>query len=175
MTPDFYDSSERRSVWLKGQKLEESQRYTLFIPRIGEHNLLVRLLVVVDLVVPEDGLIAAVLATSFSLVSIRSGTGSKAYLVTVTPEVVLGTDVLVGVLGLLGLRGLVGLVLPVLEPQAVGVDTTEDDGGDDDAVVRNTRSESCFAVSFLNCSGMVSLSQFVRRGHNRSGDSEDAY
>ena len=76
MTPDFYDSSERRSVWLKGQKLEESQRYTLFIPRIGEHNLLVRLLVVVDLVVPEDGLIA-ILATSFSLISIRSGMGSK--------------------------------------------------------------------------------------------------
>lgn len=63
---------------------------------------------VVDLVVPEDGL------------------------VTVTPEVVLGADVLVGVLGLLRLRGLVGLVLPVLEPQAVSVDTTEDDGGDDD-------------------------------------------
>ena len=51
-----------------------------------------------------------------------------------------------------------GLVLPVLEPQAVGVDTTEDDGGDDDAVVRNTRSELCFAVSFCDRSGMVSLS-----------------
>ena len=58
-------------------------------------------------------------------------------------------------------------MLPVLEPQAVGVDTTEDDGGDDDAVVRNTRSELCFAVSFCDRSGMVSLSQFVRRGHDR--------
>mgnify|MGYP006982989555 CR=1 FL=1 len=49
----------------------------MFIPRIGEDNLLVGLLVVVDLVVPEDGLIAAVLATFFLLVSIRSGMGSK--------------------------------------------------------------------------------------------------
>lgn len=48
----------------------------MFIPRIGEDNLLVGLLVVVDLVVPEDGLIA-VLATFFLLVSIRSGMGSK--------------------------------------------------------------------------------------------------
>lgn len=60
---------------------------------------------------------------------------SQAHLVTVTPEEVLGADVLVGVLGQLGSRGLVGLVLPVLEPQAVGVDTAEDDRGDDDAVV----------------------------------------
>ena len=40
-------------------------------------SLLVRLLVVVDLVVPEDGLITAVSATFFLLVSIRSGMGSK--------------------------------------------------------------------------------------------------
>ena len=65
----------------------------------------------------------------------------SAHLVTVTPEVVLGADVLVGVFGLLGLGGHVGLVLPVLEPQAVGVDTTEDDRGDDDAVLRESWSE----------------------------------
>ena len=79
----------------------------------------------------------------------------SAYLVTVTPEVVLGADVLVGVFGLLGLRGHVGLVLPVLEPQAVGVDTTEDDRRDDDAVLRNSWSElfDCFFVPWVVVEG----------------------
>jgi hypothetical protein len=63
------------------------------------------------------------------------------YLVTVTPEVVLGADVLEGVLGQLGLGRHVGLMLPMLEPQTVGVDTTKDDRGDDDAVLRNYWSE----------------------------------
>lgn len=41
-----------------------------------------------------------------------------------------------------------GLVLPVLEPQAVGVDTTEDDRRDDDAVLRDSWSE-LFESSFV--------------------------
>jgi hypothetical protein len=100
--------------------------------------------VVVDLVVPEDGLEGIVV----SYMSWPCDPAS-AYLVTVTPEVVLGADVLVGVLGLLGLGRHVGLVLPVLEPQAVGVDTTEDDRGDDDAVLQESRSD------FLNNSFSV--------------------
>lgn len=68
-----------------------------------------------------------------------------AHLVTVTPEEILGANVLVGVLGALRLGGKVGNVLPVLLPQAVGVDTTEDDRGDDDAVSQDSRSE------FLDC------------------------
>lgn len=66
---------------------------------------------IVDLVVPENGLVA------------------------VAPEEVLGADVLIGVLGLLLLGRLVGLVLPVLGPEAVGVYRGDGDGGDDDAVV----------------------------------------
>ena len=75
----------------------------------------------------------------------------SAHLVTVTPEVVLGADVLVGVFGLLGLGRHVGLVLPMLEPQAVGVDTTEDDRGDDDAVLRESWSElfNSFLISSI--------------------------
>lgn len=45
------------------------------------------------------------------------------YLVTVAPEEVLGTDVLVGVLGLFLHGGLVGLVLPVGIPPHLAVDT----------------------------------------------------
>merc|ERR1712096_150567 len=66
------------------------------------------LLVVVDLGVPEEGL------------------------VTVSPEVVLGPDVLEGVLGLVLEGGAVRDVLPVLGPEPVGVDAGEDDGGDHD-------------------------------------------
>jgi hypothetical protein len=102
------------------------------------NNLLVSLLVVVDLVVPEDGLEGVVVSYDPCYCVCDA---ASAYLVTVTPEVVLGADVLEGVLGLLGLGGHVGLVLPVLEPQAVGVDTTEDDRGDDDAVLRDNPSE----------------------------------
>jgi hypothetical protein len=57
-----------------------------------------------------------------------------AHLVTVTPEVVLGANVLVRVFGLLGLWGHVGLVLPVLQPQTVGVDACEDEARNHDAV-----------------------------------------
>ena len=55
-------------------------------------------------------------------------------LVTVSPEVVLGPDVLEGVLGLVLKSGAVGDVLPVLSPEPVGVDTGEDDGGDHNAM-----------------------------------------
>lgn len=58
---------------------------------------------------------------------------SCTYLVTVSPEVVLGPDVLEGVLDLVLEGGAVRGVLPVLGPQAVGVDAGEDDGGDHDA------------------------------------------
>ena len=96
-------------------------------------NGLLVLLMVVDLVVPEKGL------------SRGSGKDSgcmcrfEAYLVTVSPEEVLGADVLVGVLrplraGVLVL--LVGDVLPVGVPPHLGVDTGNDDAGDSDAVER---------------------------------------
>lgn len=58
------------------------------------------------------------------------------YLVTITPEEVLGTDVLVGVLGLLLTRVEVLLVLDVLPvgiPPQLGVDASNDDAGDSDA------------------------------------------
>ena len=55
-----------------------------------------------------------------------------AYLVSVTPEEVLGPDVLVRVLRELFAWGLVGLVLPVLVPKAPGVDTGDAEGRDDD-------------------------------------------
>jgi hypothetical protein len=124
-----------------------SGRYALFHFRKSDerNNLLVRLLVVVDLVVPEDGLERIVI--SYDLVLLCSP--ASAYLVTVTPEVVLGADVLEGVLGQLGLGRHVGLVLPMLEPQTVGVDTTEDDRGDDDAVWRSVWSELLFSFLFI--------------------------
>lgn len=81
------------------------------------------------------------------------------YLVTVTPEVVLGADVLVGVFGLLGLGRHVGLVLPVLEPQAVGVDTTEDDRGDDNAVLQDSRSDFLVLSLFIRSRRVRSLSR----------------
>jgi hypothetical protein len=56
------------------------------------------------------------------------------HLVTVSPEVVLGPDVLEGVLGLVLERGAVRDVLPVLGPEPVGVDAGEDDAGDHNAV-----------------------------------------
>jgi len=60
------------------------------------------------------------------------------YLVTVSPEVVLGTDVLVCVLGPLRagvLVLLVGYVLPVSIPPNLGVDTGDDDAGDGNAII----------------------------------------
>lgn len=59
------------------------------------------------------------------------------YLVTVSPEVVLGANVLVGVLGPLRagvLVLLVGYVLPVGIPPHLCVDAGDDDAGDGDAV-----------------------------------------
>jgi hypothetical protein len=63
---------------------------------------------------------------------------SKSYLVTISPEVVLGTDVLVCVLGPLGagvLVFLVGYVLPMSIPPDLGVDTGDDDAGDGNAII----------------------------------------
>lgn len=54
---------------------------------------------------------------------------SITHLVTITPEEVLGPDVLVRVLGLLLQTGAVREVLPMLIPQVVGVDRTEDQDG----------------------------------------------
>ena len=59
---------------------------------------------------------------------------ARTHLVTISPEVVLGPDVLVGVLGLVLKSGAVGDVLPVLGPEPVGVDTGEDDGWDHNAI-----------------------------------------
>jgi len=142
VTPNFYGSLSAGALWLKGQKFEKGFFEEIRLVSLQESDekasLLVRLLVVVDLVVPEDGLEGVVVSYESCCWLYDS---ASAHLVTVTPEVVLGADVLVGVLGLLGLGGHVGLVLPVLEPQTVGVDTTEDDRGDDDAVLRDSRSE----------------------------------
>ena len=51
---------------------------------------------------------------------------AKSHLVTVSPRVVLHTDVLVRVLGALLHRGHVLPVLPVLLPEVVGVDSGKD-------------------------------------------------
>jgi len=81
--------------------------------------------------------------------------GYKTDLVTVSPEVVLGPDVLEGVLGLVLESGAVCDVLPVLGPEPVGIDTGEDDGRDHnavslsvvveskDSIVGRTRSKAC--------------------------------
>jgi len=73
--------------------------------------------------------------------------GYKTDLVTVSPEVVLGPDVLEGVLGLVLKSGAVGNVLPVLGPEPVGVDTGEDDGGDHNA--------SCLSVAVVREQSLV--------------------
>jgi hypothetical protein len=65
---------------------------------------------------------------------INSRCPEETHLVTVSPEVVLGPDVLEGVLGLVLKSGAVSDVLPVLSPEPVGVDTGEDDGGDHNAM-----------------------------------------
>jgi hypothetical protein len=99
---------------------------------IRAYSLLV-LLVVVDLGVPEEGLhqvSASGLKCRFALLACIT------HLVTVSPEVVLGPDVLEGVLGLVLERGAVRDVLPVLGPEPVGVDAGEDDAGDHNAVWR---------------------------------------
>ena len=55
-----------------------------------------------------------------------------AYLIPITPRVRLTSDIHVRVLGLLFKRRFVGFVLPVLGPQAPGVDAGDAEGGDDD-------------------------------------------
>jgi hypothetical protein len=88
------------------------------------------LLVVVDLVVPEEGLLCV------STCMVVPGSREVSYLVTVSPEVVLGADVLVRVLGPLRAGVLVLLVsdvLPVGIPPNLGVDAGDDDAGDGDA------------------------------------------
>ena len=100
------------------------------------------LLVVVDLGVPEEGLRKDQLA-----VNVQWMLTDKTHLVTVSPEVVLGPDVLEGVLGLVLKSGAVGDVLPVLGPEPVGVDTGEDDGGDHNA--------SCLSVAAVRAQNLV--------------------
>ena len=86
----------------------------------------------------------------------------KAYLVTVSPEEVLGADVLVGVLrplraGVLVL--LVGDVLPVGIPPHLGVDAGNDDAGDSNTVdrVSNCCWETKQLWSFLGSSMLPQL------------------
>ena len=68
---------------------------------------------------------------------VAAASSKLAHLVTITPEVVLGADVLVGVFGPL-LTGVLVLfvldVLPVSIPPDLSVDGGNDDAGDSDAV-----------------------------------------
>jgi hypothetical protein len=91
--------------------------------------------VVVDLGVPEEGLHRVSALANGRENRIASVTIERTHLVAVSPEVVLGPDVLEGVLGLVLEGGAVRDVLPVLGPEPVGVDAGEDDGGDHDAAV----------------------------------------
>jgi hypothetical protein len=86
------------------------------------------LLVVVDLVVPEEGLSLSQHRIASRVPHIR-----KAYLVTVSPEVVLGTQVLVCVLGLVLLGSVVGNMLPMGVPPNLGVDGGNDQARNGDA------------------------------------------
>ena len=68
---------------------------------------------------------------------VAAASSKLAHLVTITPEVVLGADVLVGVFGplLTGVLVLLVLdVLPVSIPPDLSVDGGNDDAGDSDAV-----------------------------------------
>lgn len=69
------------------------------------------LVVVVDLVVPEEGLVA------------------------IAPGEVLGADVLVGILDTLLKRGQVAPVGPVLIPEVVGVEASEEDASRDATIL----------------------------------------
>jgi hypothetical protein len=57
----------------------------------------------------------------------------SSYLVTVSPEVVLGADVLVRILGLLLFGDVMGNVLPVGVPPKLGVDAGDDQARNGDA------------------------------------------
>lgn len=83
---------------------------------------------VVDAVVPEQGLVA------------------------IAPRVVLGADVLVGVLDALLQGGHVLPVLPVLGPEVVGVEACEQEAGEDSAV-SNVSTNSPLAR--VQCDGDV--------------------
>jgi hypothetical protein len=58
--------------------------------------------------------------------------GNMVYLVAITPEEVLGADVLVRVLRLVR-GGFVGLVLPMGVPSKLGVNASDDEAGNGDA------------------------------------------
>lgn len=66
-------------------------------------------------------------------ISIQRNIAVRTHLVTIAPEEVLGPDVHVWVLGPLLNRASVGKVLPMLVPEAVGVDAGQAEGWDDDA------------------------------------------
>lgn len=88
------------------------------------------LLMVVDLIVPEERLHSSV----SHLMS--NGRGTKTDLVTIAPPEVLGADILVRVLGLLFHGRLVGLVLPMGIPPQLRIDASDDQSGNGDAAVR---------------------------------------
>ena len=67
-------------------------------------------------------------------------------LVAVAPGVVLGADVLVGVLDALLQRGLVAPVFPMLGPQVVGVGAGEDDARDDTTISLLARGSLWFSL-----------------------------
>lgn len=58
---------------------------------------------------------------------VRQDQENVTYLVTIAPRVVLGADVLVGVLHTLLKRGHVSPVLPMLLPEVVGIGATKDE------------------------------------------------
>ena len=59
------------------------------------------------------------------------------YLVTVSPEIVLGTDVLIPVLGLVLAGSVVCNVLPVSIPSQCGVDAGDNEAMDGDTMIRS--------------------------------------
>lgn len=103
------------------------------------------LLVVVDLIVPA---VALVISPDFSFT--RSLRDLQSGLVAVTPEEVLGADVLVRVLGALLERREVRPVLPMLIPKVVGVDRGQSESGDDGAVGSVSIRLSSFLPVFLS-------------------------
>lgn len=119
------------------------------------------LLVVVDLVIPEEGLFG-VRHGNFMHVK-RQERRMIAYLITVSPEEVLGANVLVRVLGLFRTGNVVGNVLPMGIPPDLCVDASDDDGGDSDTVViisiislSKYNSPPCSNASRFQCSPLDS-------------------
>lgn len=80
----------------------------------------------------------------------RARLTNSSYLVTVTPEEVLGTDVLVGILGLLLARSVVGHMLPVSVPSQLGVHACDDKAGDSDAIASSVFNVSKIALVSLH-------------------------